>query len=188
MGFVSLVTPLTTIALNLWWIEVIKSLVKGFFFLHFAKVLKHIQNLNFETLFVFNNWCLEKNWIFCHPKFEQCYRTDNQTNNHRAVNLSKTPQTSYPTHHLILILLDFWPAHCQPCTSKGLQKYLARWTHHQHNPESVKSLKAMILNELSHDDSKKLSWHCLWSTQRHILTMLLWTSTWRSCHPFILWA
>ncbi len=72
--------------------------------------------------------------------------------------------------------LDLWMAHLQPYISEGLQKYLAGRTFHRHKPKSIKSLKTMILNESPHNDSRKLSLHFLWSTQWHILTVLLWAS------------
>jgi hypothetical protein len=37
--------------------------------------------------------------------------------------------------------------------------------------QSIKSLKTMIVNESPHNDSRKLAWHVLWSTQWHISTM-----------------
>ncbi len=57
-----------------------------------------------------------------------------------------------------------------------LQKYLARRALHQHNLKNIKCLRTMIVNELPHDNSKKLSWHFSWNTQWPTSIVLLWAS------------
>ncbi len=48
---------------------------------------------------------------------------------------------------------------------------------------SSTSLRAMILIELPHDNSRKLSWHFSWNIQWHTMIVFLWTSkelAWKS--------
>ncbi len=127
-------------------------------------------------------------WVFWHTKIERCCRVDNRIDNHRtnhcwmdnhrAVNLNKTHKTNYPTHHLRFTPLDLQMAHPQPYINEGLQKYPVGRAFHLCKPKSIKSLKTMILNKSPHDNSRKLSWHFLWSTQWHISTLFLWTRNW----------
>jgi hypothetical protein len=129
---------------------------------------------------------LERLLVFYHPKFKRCCRMDNQANNHwadhhwannhQAINLTKTFKTSYPTHHLVFTPPNLWIAHPQPCINERLQKCPVVRTLHWRKHENVKSLKIMILNKLPHNNSRKLSWHFLWSTQWHLSMVLLWAN------------
>lgn len=126
---------------------------------------------------------LGKSLGFWASRIPTCCWTNNQKDNCPKNNLSKTHQTHYFTHHLALIVPNLWVAHLQLGISQGLQKWLTWKTLHQHKPEIVKGLRVMTLNELPHNNFKKLSWIFSWNTQWHTLMVLLGISkglAWRS--------
>jgi hypothetical protein len=102
--------------------------------LHFAKILEHLKPWLFKNLIA---WKVFE--FFGHPKFQQCCLVNNWEDNCLNNNLTKTPQTFYFTHHIVVIIINLWATHLQPCIITWLQKCPTGKTLHQHNLEIAKN-------------------------------------------------